>query len=451
MSEKINLLIVEDEAEIRELLALLISSHIPIEYYEAGSGSEAISLLANHNFDLVICDFNMPNGNGKFVFDQVQKLNPSPKYILLTSDDAHDHKDITEVQGVGYIQKPFEDELLMSNIGKILDLRPTDKNNGDYIPLSINVVRKLAPFPFEIFVKLGEEHFIKYFNIEKKITDEDIDKVVKKKITEFYVRSDNLKPFLESWQRTAFESLILPDHGLEHSFELTTLQNELVHLGIKGLIADEALMKLSEQNLKTVFNVSSKAPVLRDLLKWVDNQHTSPAKLHSVILTLFCNIIVKNWSVTKDNPKMPLIMTYASVLHDLNLNDYYIKNEWRIRQGMKMNSVINKSDQDVIGNHITEVMKIVNSWAHCPKEVLELIANHHEWPTGNGFPRNLTGDQIPPLSALFIVAHEASALVWERKSQEEFLQIMKNLLQDFKSYPHFLEPLHILLKEITKG
>ncbi|MBT3585963.1 MAG: hypothetical protein HN509_13740 [Halobacteriovoraceae bacterium] len=53
-------------------------------------------------------------------------------------------------------------------------------------------------------------------------------------------------------------------------------------------------------------------------------------------------------------------------------------------------------------------LKIANVIRSCdpsmPHEVLQMIEQHHELPTGEGFPNNLKFSQIPLLSAVFIVA-----------------------------------------------
>ena len=64
------LLLIDDELEIRELAADLFSDagyHIDL----AISGNEGISLMEKQDYDVVITDLMMPDGNGKQVVSWV--------------------------------------------------------------------------------------------------------------------------------------------------------------------------------------------------------------------------------------------------------------------------------------------------------------------------------------------------------------------------------------------
>lgn len=85
MTKKI--LIVDDEEDSRKLtLAILEEFDIAVQesVREANDVSEAIKLLKEQEFDLVISDFRMPGKSGIDLLDYMQSNNIKTPFILLT-------------------------------------------------------------------------------------------------------------------------------------------------------------------------------------------------------------------------------------------------------------------------------------------------------------------------------------------------------------------------------
>lgn len=79
------ILIVDDDPSIKQLLGhFLKPAH---ELTELASGNEAIELLARdgNKYDLVVCDYEMPDGNGLKVLEYLNAQKMSLDFILFTS------------------------------------------------------------------------------------------------------------------------------------------------------------------------------------------------------------------------------------------------------------------------------------------------------------------------------------------------------------------------------
>ena len=103
------ILVVDDEAPIRELLAWILKD-LGYHVEEAINGREAIALAALHPPDLVISDVMMPVMGGNELCRWVKaELQPAPPVILISSVGAH----ITRGTGAdAFVRKPFDlDEL----------------------------------------------------------------------------------------------------------------------------------------------------------------------------------------------------------------------------------------------------------------------------------------------------------------------------------------------------
>ena len=83
MSWKI--LVVDDDQSFLEFLkeGLELHGH---EVHTSKSGAEAIRQLVGRNFDFVVSDYFMPGGDGKWLYNVIEKSNPllSKKMIFVT-------------------------------------------------------------------------------------------------------------------------------------------------------------------------------------------------------------------------------------------------------------------------------------------------------------------------------------------------------------------------------
>lgn len=123
MSKKI--LIVDDSAMMR--LALNTSlTKAGYTVIQANDGNEALGMLKDDlgKIDLIVCDVNMPNMDG-LSFVKAYKTIPEYQYIpvlMLTSEGSEDRKAQGRAAGVrAWMMKPFEQEVLMSAISKLIN------------------------------------------------------------------------------------------------------------------------------------------------------------------------------------------------------------------------------------------------------------------------------------------------------------------------------------------
>jgi len=107
------IVIVEDETDIREMLAELLISE-GFRASSAADGIEGLNLIAKSEPDLVILDLGLPKMSGESVCLELRKKYPQLPIIILTARDTS--LDVIHGFQLGaddYIAKPFNmDELL---------------------------------------------------------------------------------------------------------------------------------------------------------------------------------------------------------------------------------------------------------------------------------------------------------------------------------------------------
>jgi two-component system response regulator PilR (NtrC family) len=108
----VNLLIVDDEASLRDFLSIVFEEE-GWRVETAGSLAEARIALAKHEPDIILCDLMLPDGTGIDLVREVKAATPSVAVVMITAHTST--KSAVEALKAGafdYIAKPFDiDEL----------------------------------------------------------------------------------------------------------------------------------------------------------------------------------------------------------------------------------------------------------------------------------------------------------------------------------------------------
>ena len=115
-------LLVDDEESILNSLRRLLRGQ-PFEVLLAGSGAQALEIMAAQRIDLVMSDARMPGMDGAQLLAEVHRLYPATSRILLTgyADVTTIIKAINEGQIHRYISKPWNDEELPLILNQALE------------------------------------------------------------------------------------------------------------------------------------------------------------------------------------------------------------------------------------------------------------------------------------------------------------------------------------------
>ena len=120
MSQKIRILVVDDEEALRTVLCGELTSE-GIEIRSAGDVDEAIDILDRENFDLILLDIKMPKVNGFDVLKHVKEKHPSTRVVMLTG--FADLKNAIETKKLGaedFVSKPYDLVDLLTTIERVL-------------------------------------------------------------------------------------------------------------------------------------------------------------------------------------------------------------------------------------------------------------------------------------------------------------------------------------------
>ena len=121
-----NALVVEDSAIMREIIVSSLSTFPEISSVEVTNGFEALKVLPQKSFDIILTDINMPDINGLELLSFI-KNHPNyraiPVVIISTEKSEADRKRGLALGADDYLTKPFDPKDLEMVIKKLLRLK----------------------------------------------------------------------------------------------------------------------------------------------------------------------------------------------------------------------------------------------------------------------------------------------------------------------------------------
>jgi DNA-binding NtrC family response regulator len=122
-------LVIDDEAEIRESLETLLQ----LEGYAvtcAATGREGLTLLGERTFDIVLLDLALPDKNGMDVLAEIHMLNPLQPVIMITAYGTVENA-VRAMQGgaTNFIQKPWDNEKMLADVRAAVARQRAEEEN----------------------------------------------------------------------------------------------------------------------------------------------------------------------------------------------------------------------------------------------------------------------------------------------------------------------------------
>ena len=121
---KISVLVVDDASFIRDLVKKCLRNYFPgMRIEDAVNGRKAQSLLAREAFDLVLCDWEMPEMSGLELLTwcrEQDSLKGLPFVMVTSRGDKENVVQAIQAGVSGYVSKPFTNEQLITKVKQAL-------------------------------------------------------------------------------------------------------------------------------------------------------------------------------------------------------------------------------------------------------------------------------------------------------------------------------------------
>ena len=140
MNNKTNILVVEDDRQIRKLMSTTLSANgYNIEC--TSDGGQAIMALSTKSFDIVLLDLGLPDMDGVTVIKKIREWSNIPIIVVSARGEDSDKISALDNGADDYLTKPFSIEELMARIRVAQRRLSNISEAGDSVVLSRNAFR----------------------------------------------------------------------------------------------------------------------------------------------------------------------------------------------------------------------------------------------------------------------------------------------------------------------
>jgi DNA-binding response OmpR family regulator len=163
------LLIVEDELELLNSTCVYLQKE-DFVCEPASNFFEAEDKLLSYNYDVVILDINLPDGNGLNLLKYIKEKSPETGVLRVSAKEAREYKlKGLDLGADDYITKPFHLAELNSRVNSLLRRRKFEGNNNIiFEEIEIDPVAKIALVNAKPLDLTKKEYFLLLYFITNK-------------------------------------------------------------------------------------------------------------------------------------------------------------------------------------------------------------------------------------------------------------------------------------------
>lgn len=119
MREKLRLLYVDDESDIRDIVEMALEDEMDLELRLCASGAEALALLPQYRADLLLLDVMMPGLDGPTTLKRLRELpggETAPAIFVTAKVQPREVEQFKALGAIGVIAKPFDPMTLADQV-----------------------------------------------------------------------------------------------------------------------------------------------------------------------------------------------------------------------------------------------------------------------------------------------------------------------------------------------
>ena len=160
------ILLVDDDADLREALGEQLLNTEEFDVHEAGTGAEGMEKIKQGLFDLIVLDVDLPDTDGRELCRRMRKAGVKSPVMMLTGHDTDSDTILGLDSGANdYVAKPFKFPVLLARIRA--QLRQHEQSEDAVFQLgqyTFKPAQKLLLDPKEKKVRLTEKetNILKY-------------------------------------------------------------------------------------------------------------------------------------------------------------------------------------------------------------------------------------------------------------------------------------------------
>lgn len=387
--------------------------------------------------DIQVAIIDEPKGKPdyKFLLDALSSQQTKIKNIvLLTKDTAPNEK-----------CKTFTPESVSSMIEYLKSiLSPSSANKLEYISVPIDTLIHFKLVPFDLYIKVGEDKFLKRIHANDDIDADTVKALKEKGVTELAFERKHNKDFSLMLLNNMINK-VESDYSSEDAKAQAT--NE-VFVTTKDIVRSVGLppkvIEVCESVMERITSdVTKGKDKFSSYLSGMQTKKELSYQFRFVELTSFIATQMVELSGEAAKEEHIRTVVFCSFFCDIALkeashlsyrSDESIKDLW-------------PEDKTAIIDHALKAAEIVQKYKNAPADASEIIKQHHGALDGKGFPKAIP-DSLRSLAKILFASQEiATALLNSQNSATD--QVIGGLITKFKGSP--IAPLLEKFQAASKG
>lgn len=396
----LQILLIEDDSNLMDKLTFLLEGTAGVTISTAKNFNEACQLLeSNTKTNLIVADYRCGDT------PEVEKFKSQTVFIdaIICVDDITDSNAGKGWRCIDKIPRLNIASSLKSSIDKIL-------NNMEYSErlkfcrIKTSILLETSPLHCDIYAKLSEVKYLKIFLAGDTFDSEDFNKYTRqKKLDYLYLREDDCGVFIKKYVSQIdqlMKKVAPPTHEQLNSMNITAYESVQELTNVLGFTKE--VQQLAKSHVQMTVQFMDRKPNLSKLLGKLKMQKGKYMADHAYLLSyIACGISTHmDWGSEATYFKLSL----AAFLHDIAINDTKLAACSTIEEASSLG--FDEKMIELFRNHPNIAADYARKMSEIPPDVDMIIQQHHELPSGKGFPRGLTANYIAPLTTIFIVAHD---------------------------------------------
>jgi two-component system KDP operon response regulator KdpE len=125
------ILVIDDEPQIRKLLQISLESH-DYTVREAATGKEGMLMAANHPPELILLDIGLPDKSGHEILKELRSWYSKSIIILSVQNSEEDIIRALDNGATDYLTKPFRTGELLARIRAVIRRNQSQENTAEF-------------------------------------------------------------------------------------------------------------------------------------------------------------------------------------------------------------------------------------------------------------------------------------------------------------------------------
>ncbi len=394
------ILVVDDNDIFREALKTGLED-AGYEVKPAIGGKVAQHLISLQDFDLVIADIRMEEGNGIELLHFIKRSKPIPVILMTGFAELTETKEAYDLGADEFIPKPFKREELLEAVKVCLDEKdapqPTVTQEADYCKLGIDDFTSGKQILYDIFIRLSSDKFVKIAHQGEDLPMDQVRAYKAKNIRFLYMKKEDFRKYIgfnlnlaQALKTAGKVTKVKKLNFLKHTGEVIMEQ-----LHLSGV--DEEAFDNAKALVETTTSVLSDDKDAFDLLM-ILNSHADFLYAHSLGVSLYGSMLARQLRWTSSTTLFKIAM--GGLMHDIG------KKEIDRAILLKARKDLSAEEVKILESHPMRGKEILGQIKAVPGDVLAIVGQHHENYVGRGYPLGLKKDKIHPLARLISVVNE---------------------------------------------